>query len=73
MARRASLQMISDEQISSPLEHYEQTSKDSCLPNILVMYKDSKDYEKADDFLISRFKLIILVKNLLMIHASQFI
>ena len=49
MARRANLQMISDEQISSPLEVYEWTSKDSRLPNIPLMYKDSKDYEKAEE------------------------
>ena len=31
-------------------------SKDSCLSNISVMYKDWKNYEKADDFLKSRFQ-----------------
>ena len=56
MARRASLQMISDEQISWPLELNEWAIKDSCLSNISVMYKESKNYEKADDFLNSRFE-----------------
>ena len=28
----------------------------SCLPNISVMHKNSKDYEKADDFLKNCFE-----------------
>ena len=56
MARRASLQMISDDQISSASELYEWANKDSSLPSISVLYRNVRDYQKADEFLKYRFE-----------------
>lgn len=56
MARRASLQMITDCQISTANELYEWARKASSLPNISVIYKCSEDYVKAEKFLQNRFE-----------------
>ncbi|CAG9773247.1 unnamed protein product [Ceutorhynchus assimilis] len=56
IARRTSLQMITDDQISSAIELYEWAKKASSLPNISVMYRSSEDYAKAEKFLQNRFE-----------------
>lgn len=56
MARRASLQMTSEEQISTPLELFEWASKKSSSQNMSVLYRSTKDYEETENFLKSRFE-----------------
>ena len=52
-------------------ELYEWANKDSCLPNISVMYKDSKVYEKADDFLKSRFEKCKTIPGTRELHCVE--
>lgn len=71
LARRASLQMIGNDRITSPSELYEWATKESSLPNISVLYRDSHDYEKANKILEQRFEKCKTISGTHEIHFIE--
>ena len=55
-ARKASLKMTSDRQISTALELYKWSVQDGCFSNIFVFFKSVEYYKTASEFLKVRFE-----------------
>ena len=55
LARRASLQMPSNDQISTALELFNWARRESSLKNITILYKDTEEYTNKNKLMETRF------------------
>lgn len=70
-ARKASLQMTSETQISTALQLYDWAVQDECFANINVMYKNKDDYKKAAEDLADRFGNCATIKGTQKFHYVE--